>query len=70
MIGLLAACLGVALLATQTGALTLLIPALWVLVDCFTLPGEVRAINAAAEAERIMRLHGLAPSSAGERGTT
>jgi TM2 domain-containing membrane protein YozV len=67
MIGLLAACLGVALLAPRTAGLTLLAPALWVLLDCLTMPGEVRTLNAEAEAEIVMRVHGLSPARARDR---
>ncbi len=61
MLGVLAASL-LAALWYVWGIFALLVPGLWSLADCFMLPGEIRRMHDEAEAEVIMRVHGLAPA--------
>jgi TM2 domain-containing membrane protein YozV len=46
----------------EFGAFALLVPVLWPLADCFLMSGEIRRLNDEAEAEVVMRVHGLAPA--------
>jgi TM2 domain-containing membrane protein YozV len=66
MLGVLAASV-LAAVSHEYGAFALLVPVLWPLADCFLMPGEIRRLNDEAEAEVVMRVHGLAPARARTR---